>query len=112
MDTVTIPEVNSPMAEKVSFGAREMDRVRPDWHKDIDTSHLNMAHVDFCIAGQVFGDFEYCNEELGWDDHATCVRGLDLFFDGDSLHGTYAELDELWKAEISTRLNADKENSS
>jgi hypothetical protein len=96
----------------VAFGAREMDRVNPIWYREIDTDRLEMASESRCILGQYFGDFEDGAEELGWSAEETVVRGLDLHWDGHALNGFYSELDELWKAEISIRRNADKDNRS
>lgn len=110
MSTITEPAIDAPAAERVAFGAREMDRIERGWYRQIDLNCLNMAHVGFCIAGQLFGDFEYCEDELGWSDEATVARGLDLHFGGDSLNGTYGELDQLWKNEITNRFNAEKDN--
>lgn len=109
---VTIPTYDSPPADRVRFGALEMDRLKPDWFTLIDLERLNISNTLHCIIGQIFGDFDYVDEELDWGVDETVIRGVDLHFDGLSLHGTYTELDELWKVEISNRINAAKETGS
>jgi hypothetical protein len=44
-------------AESVRRGAALLDRARPDWAREVDTSRLDMADETADILAQLFGDY-------------------------------------------------------
>lgn len=58
---------------KVQRGVRLLDEKKPGWAAQINTEKLQMEHGQWCILGQLFGDYERGRKALGLDNF-TCLR--------------------------------------
>jgi hypothetical protein len=111
VNTATIPTADSSFAEKVAFGAAELDRVRPNWFQEIDTTILDLFSNFTCILGQLYGTYGAGRFANDWEGEDAVLRGFvvlcsdkyNCFCDRQE-----AALRGLWKAEISARKDANK----
>lgn len=95
--------------ERVQRGAAVLDGFRPGWASTVNVDELEIASMDDCVLGQVFGDFGD-----GLHYVMACVGSVsphevafDYGFDarGESYLEDATELNELWKAVILERAS-------
>ena len=82
---------------RVTRGARALDRLHPDWEKEIDLSTLDEECAESCILGQLYGEFEKAPEELN-AKHRVVYLG---FFKTKKMD--FEELTRAWKKLIYKR---------
>lgn len=99
----------------VAKGAKVLDKKAPNWHKKIKVTQLRMATNDKCIMGQLFkgdplnglvalGLIKDEDKDCNVEDVATKYGFMpDTFYEE-------AAFNELWRAEIKARKDADKLN--
>lgn len=46
------------MPQNVKQAAKLLDKVTPDWYVDISIAHLDLTSLDYCILGQVYGNYK------------------------------------------------------
>lgn len=51
-------------ASRVARGAKLLDRAQPGWEERIDTETLNIASIDRCVLGQLYGSYAKGMEKL------------------------------------------------
>jgi hypothetical protein len=51
--------------QRVRRGAELLDRHRPGWEWQVDIEHLNLSDTDFCLLGQLYGDYHSGCDALG-----------------------------------------------
>jgi hypothetical protein len=110
--------------ERVRRGAELLDRHRPGWGWEVDIEHLDMGDHDFCVLGQLYGDYHSGCDALGfgeyeersthgfnvyWPWQAPILWGIARLIGFDrSLHRReFRLLRDAWVAEIRTRQYAD-----
>lgn len=98
------------MHAKVAKGVELLDLRMPGWYLLVDTERINIAGMNSCILGQVYGDCHIATREL-FPSH--CGKARKVWTD----HGFYSEcklgdpeftreclvLRELWITEIQSR---------
>lgn len=103
-----IPEITN-YQEAIAFGAREMDRLRPDWFLDIDLDILSLQLGHDCVLGQLFGDFSRGLRKLNLSEHDGVAMGLDLYWSLDDpadRDGLWERMTEYWAYEVEARIDA------
>lgn len=91
----------SRFSEAVQAGMEILDENTPGWESRIDPEILNLGSCQFCILGQIYGDYNKGKHELRIDD------GPDFGFDaegGSDRH--YALLTHAWLRVIKKRLTS------
>lgn len=78
----------SDLDAKVARGIALLDDRMPGWRQRIDLDLLDMSSCDFCILGQLFGDYDDGFVALGLD------RGCPYGFDDED--EDYLELARTW----------------
>jgi hypothetical protein len=110
--------------QRVRGGANLLDYHRPGWEREIDIEHLDMGDTDFCVLGQLYGDYESGCDALGLgrnDERAT--HGFNVYWpwqapillriaraiglDWTLHHREFRLLRNAWIAEIRARQYAD-----
>jgi hypothetical protein len=98
-----------PLAERVTAGARLLDRCRPGWATVVDPDRLDMAAEDQDLLGQVYGHHAIGLDELSQADPVRPVwpwstfayeHAFDLAADDPT---TYRQLEDAWRAELRRR---------
>jgi len=88
-------------------GAKYLDKNFPDWYKKIKMTILNQANCDYCILGQLYGEFEggLIRLDMGWNDDTIYTHGFDVpgLVSVDVIKKNYKELAEARKDEIRAR---------
>ncbi|MFI6496020.1 hypothetical protein [Nonomuraea typhae] len=111
--TITEPSRDGTPEQKAAFGAAELDRLQPGWHRLIDTAKLDLWSEDNCVLGQLHGDYVDGLERFRWTDEESEVRGFYVPFDeSDALslqEHLYKDLTDCWCQEINSRLRSDDE---
>ncbi len=69
-----------------------IDIIRLNWREWIDLDSLDMAHVNNCVLGQLFGEFDDGAKSLNIEDPR--VLGFDVFSE------SYAELTNVWRRKL------------
>lgn len=86
-------------AERVARGVDLLDRVMPGWAGEIRPEALDMVDCCHCVLGQLFGDFQYGEDQLfGYQYGATAEHG---FFTNS--HRDYGALQAEWSRVIAER---------
>lgn len=86
-------------AERVARGVELLDRVRPGWAGEIHQESLDMVDCCHCVLGQLFGDFQYGEDELfGYQYGAAGDHGFYT-----STHRDYSALQSEWCRVIAER---------
>ena len=96
--------------ERITRGARLLDRVRPGWFRRVKITKLDMAQGERqpdgcgCILAQVYGNFVEASQMLGLDlrTYSDSSHGFN-YGDGDD---SFDDLGEAWKDEIRKRRAA------
>jgi hypothetical protein len=93
--------------ERIARGAAFLDEKQPGWRERIDLEALNLASLENCVLGQVFGHFDGGFAALAdaglVADVATLDYGFDVNGDEDD-DGWYSVLTQEWREYIeSTR---------
>lgn len=91
--------------DRVSYGARQLDQVRPGWEGEIDIDRLNIGDGYRCVAGQLVGHFGSYNK-LGIEG-TEIANGMMSARGGFRKTVEYYRLTVAWKREILSRLNKD-----
>lgn len=80
----------------IQEAANILDKIQPDWFEKIHISTLRMDHINRCVLGQTFGEWNrgMCNFALGAEDS---YKFLD-----DYIFGHRADV-EVWKYEVTER---------
>lgn len=107
-NTINIPDLDSPAADKVIFGANELDRCRPNWFESIDLDRLDMASAANCVLAQLSGwNFGEGLRNFTWTGDDTIRRGLfircNTFHSDTCACAGYDELQLLWITAITSR---------
>jgi hypothetical protein len=103
------PPTLPPLADRVTAGARLLDRCRPGWTTLVDLDRLDMTLEYDDLLGQLYGNFQAgLNELIAADPKAQvhpyswAVRhGFDL--PTDAGWGAYAQLTHAWRDELARR---------
>lgn len=100
-----------PFCERVAAGAKLLDENEGGWAKRINMTVLDMGEADFCVLGQLYGNY--------WDAVAEKERvtldgkveptstAYELGFQSHTDLG-YRQLQRCWKDEIRARRKAGK----
>jgi hypothetical protein len=98
--------------EMASRGADLLDAENPTWYRITDLDTLDMSDPDFCVLGQVYGD--YCDGLLKLNLTAFGARVRNYGF--DMLSGTPDEdftlLTQAWREQILLRRIMDAIDAS
>lgn len=86
----------SGVAERVAAGARFLDEHEPGWWQRINVSRLNLSDSCRCIRGQLDGDADEFDPNLGFDIYP---------LDDDA---AYDELTAEWRRVITSRHETSK----
>ena len=127
---MNLVERKQRMAElrpKVLAGARFLDKKKPNWHKKVDLSTLNLSEPCHCILGQVEGGSHSKWDDNGWskgiekynlynleDESGEYSKAVAYGFtlDGFTLDGGDSDnwdiLDELWGEAVAKRRGKKK----
>ena len=89
-------------AEAVANGAQRLDKIKPDWYREINLGILDVASGYDCICGQL-GDEIW--EQMGNTGPAGFAESLGIVC---SKGIGYGELTVEWRAAIIARRDADK----
>jgi len=93
----------------VDRGRRWLDKNHPIWFLKIDAGKLDMAHLEHCILGQLYGSFgNALRDEVITPRQAVRGgfiilqrrRGLDLYFPETNY---YQQLTEKWRGVLESR---------
>ena len=108
LSVIDMPEISAPVQERVAFGAKTLDEIRPDWFQAINKNVLQMHSGQFCVVGQVFNGCCYsCKlHDQGFESSAAHL-GFDVgtgYVTFEGMMKQYAELKDAWIAEIDARL--------
>lgn len=87
-------------AERVAAGAAWLDDHDPDWYDRIDLDTLALADCGLCVLGQAFGDYWVGLVDIDLNNWTADQFG---FRASRNDPGEYAELDEHWAREITSR---------
>lgn len=99
-------------AELVARGAALLDEKRPGWAAEIDLTVLDLSNSCRCVLGQIYtpaspletSGFIAGLDLLGLDGDEDVEHGFNVEpAPGETLASLWAELDELWIAEIRRR---------
>ena len=104
MDTNTDFETDEANldAERVEYGAKWLDGIKPGWAHLVNVETLNIESITLCIAGQVFADNN--NDTDGFAFASDHVPGFDCCRMGMcGFDGIYKPL---WIDQINARINA------
>jgi hypothetical protein len=99
---------------RVARGASVMDRIYPDWYREIDPKMLDMGNGAHCIVGQTLGHF---GEHFSPDQRPQKVCGVTIdpiecgftLHMGKSLNRDWSLLQETWLVEIASRLRDERD---
>jgi hypothetical protein len=102
--------------DRVANGATLLDRVRPNWAREIAQDELAMATCDQCILGQLYGDYRVgfrkvleplsSRELFAASDLGFTLPGEEQLNGGRKTLRCFATLAEAWRSEIRRRLDA------
>lgn len=87
-----------PYPSSIKEAAQTLDKINPDWFKEIDSASLDMGDCKLCILGQLFGYYDSADDTFDfdpWDE--TKLR--------DNIFGHTTNIQH-WFNEIKERLNA------
>lgn len=97
-------EVNiEELAANANRGAELLDEVRPGWAIEIDLTTLDMASADYCVLGQLYGEYDDGLFELELTGNEQSENGFNSP-DWANFTESCRVLTPLWKAQIATRL--------
>lgn len=96
-DDEYIAELNDDIRLRVRLGVTLLDGEHPDWYLKIKIGLLDMGHWQYCILGQLYGDYIFGLRSLD------IPAGFDYGFAG--LGQEIKDLNELWINEIRERLS-------
>ena len=88
--------------KEIKRGAKLLDVARPGWDKNINLEMLDMGDSEFCILGQLYGDFDIGAASFHIDSH---MSDEDVDFGFNSYHFRWL-LTREWVALIKERLAA------
>jgi hypothetical protein len=94
----------SSTSPRVERGAALLDMEAPGWTSKIDLDTLNIAHTDFCVLGQVYGDYDAGLDTLGGEAERAPVK---YGFLQQGNEGA-ARLTDKWRAAIRKRLRQEQ----
>lgn len=98
--------------EQVSAGIKVLDRKGPlFWWERIDLEDLNMSSLEYCVLGQLYGNYATGQDSLSLRDEELISLGFDrprLFaqFSNSHVSGQWEALNEEWKRQIRIKLEA------
>ena len=94
--------------KRATKGAILLDSENPNWCKKINLEDLNLANVEYCVLGQLYGYYSDGQDILfGYDKAKTATR---YGFYTEARYGTYSDrvygvLQEQWVEEIGKRCD-------
>lgn len=90
------------VVSRIPEGVALLDDVVPNWASKVDLSRLSMSDYNWCVLGQVFGDYSEGRRSLG----IPIGDGQWYGFDQCSTDSNWEALDEAWAKVISERRSA------
>lgn len=99
---------SQPVQDAVARGMELLDRVRPGWHRNINTDSLNIARSDQCALGQTYGSYGAGVGVLRMDKKEAAKHG---FYQSwrPGVMVDYEALTAEWRRQIEVRLDAERE---
>lgn len=111
METLDTPgmtrwsEATVAAREAVMRGAALLDERRPGWHREIDSRRLYVSNCQYCVLGQLYGQYIHGLNALGITPWQSADYGFHSSRGNSSSHGfSYGELDSAWRAQVRIRL--------
>ena len=96
-------------ARRVERGAALLDRVNPEWFRQVNVSCLNIKSNEWCVLGQVCGTYTKGLIETGLGNNSNAVTyGFFIHLRSTAL-GSFLKkilLERNWKKMIRSRLSA------
>jgi hypothetical protein len=93
----------SDYAERVARGAALLDGRRPGWAEAVDLDELELSSCQYCVLGQLYGDFYAGRTALGLrESEISAPYGFDIYStrEGDE---DFEALAEEWRKLIRAR---------
>lgn len=92
----------------VEDGAAELDRLAPDWWKNVDRDVLSMANGMLCVLGQQPEGYRFYEdlldpEGVGCTSFCGCIMSHYGFCCPSAHAGTWNDLDILWTEQVMIR---------